>query len=78
LSGSDLDTPVNAPAADTLTAPEKAEAECRAVIEDEHIVDGELARYEADGIMDESSPEFEDLDLLRYWEVYSMFASGRF
>ncbi|KAJ6504346.1 hypothetical protein C8R47DRAFT_1248437 [Mycena vitilis] len=55
--------------ADEPSEEEKAEAERLAIIEDEHIVDDELARYEAEGILDESKPEFENFSLLGYWEA---------
>lgn len=52
-----------------LTDAEKEEIESRAVAEDERIVDRELACYENDGIIDEDHAEFQDFDLLRYWQV---------
>lgn len=67
LSGSDFDAPA-APAAE-LSESEKAEAERLAKIEDRRLVDEEIDQYEAEGIMDETNPEFADLDLLRYWQV---------
>lgn len=69
LSGPDLDATTNSPSTDELSEQEKAEAERRAAAEDERIVDAELKLYEAEGIVEESSPEFEDFDLLRYWDV---------
>ena len=52
-----------------MTEAEKEEAERLAVVEDEKIVDGELQRYEADGIIDDDHPESDDFDILRYWQV---------
>ncbi|KAF7330238.1 putative AC transposase [Mycena venus] len=69
LSGSDLDTPANATSASHSTEQERAEAERRAVAEDERIVDEELNLWEAEGRLDESDPEFADFDLLRHWEA---------
>ncbi|KAJ7704561.1 hypothetical protein B0H17DRAFT_1126873 [Mycena rosella] len=76
LSGFDLDSARDSPPADELTEQEKAEAEHRAVAEDERIVDEELEKYEGQGVVDESNPEFEDLDLLRYWEGRINFWDG--
>ncbi|KAJ7192102.1 hypothetical protein GGX14DRAFT_578409 [Mycena pura] len=71
LSGSDLIMPTtHAPAQDELSEQEKEEAEHRAVMEDERIVDAEIERYQAAGILDKSSPEFENFDLVRYWDRY--------
>ncbi|KAJ6599791.1 hypothetical protein DFH09DRAFT_1070504 [Mycena vulgaris] len=78
LSGSDLDSASDSSPPKELTEQEKGEAECRAVAEDERIVDEELGQYEAEQIIDESSPEFEDLDLLRYWEIVDdLLGAGR-
>ncbi|KAJ6531504.1 hypothetical protein DFH09DRAFT_1093179 [Mycena vulgaris] len=76
LSGSDLEPARDSPPAVELTEQEKAEAERRAVAEDERIVDEELGKYEGEGVIDESSPEFDDLDLLRYWEERINFCDG--
>ncbi|KAJ6555689.1 hypothetical protein DFH09DRAFT_1084855 [Mycena vulgaris] len=76
LSGSDLELARDSPPAVELTEQEKAEAERRTVAEDERIVDKELGKYEGEGVIDESSPEFDDLDLLRCWEEQINFCDG--
>ncbi|KAJ7745932.1 hypothetical protein DFH07DRAFT_977093 [Mycena maculata] len=67
---SNLDIPAETPAAvpKGQTEEEKAEAEHRAVAEDERLVDEELARYEAKGLLTESHSELADFELLRFWE----------
>jgi hypothetical protein len=72
LSGSDFDTPT-APATEMFES-EKAEAERLAELEDRRLVDEEIDQYEAEGVMDETNPEFADLDLLRYWQVSLEFS----
>ncbi|KAJ7625217.1 hypothetical protein B0H17DRAFT_1218798 [Mycena rosella] len=67
LSASSFDSPPPTTASEPSEA-EKAEAERRAVLEDGRLVDEELQRYEAEGIMDEDNPEFADFGLLRYWQ----------
>jgi hypothetical protein len=52
-----------------MTEAEKEEAEHLAVIEDEKIVDHELQRYEADGIINDNHPGSNDFDILYYWQV---------
>ncbi|KAF7373885.1 putative AC transposase [Mycena sanguinolenta] len=69
LSDPDIGSP--SPATPTVQSDEeRAEAECRAVIEDERIIDDELTLYEAEGILDESNPEFKNLDLVHFWESH--------
>lgn len=48
-----------------------AEMERRACLEDELVVDQQLDKYEAEGIIDEAHPEWAyfKLDLVRYWQV---------
>jgi hypothetical protein len=53
----------------TPTAAEKEEAEWCTVIKDERIIDQELSSYEADGVIDENHPEFDDFGILHYWQV---------
>ena len=69
LSASSLPPPVTPLESNIPTEAEKEEAECRAVIEDERIVDRELTNYEMDGIIDENHLEFDGFDILRYWQV---------
>jgi hypothetical protein len=37
--------------------------------EDEKMVDDELRKYSAEGVIRDGSPEMEDFDILRYWQV---------
>jgi hypothetical protein len=74
LSASSLPSPPPIPLETHVrTEAEKEEAERRAVIEDEGIVDRELMNYETDGVIDENHSEFEDFDILRYWQVRLLF-----
>jgi hypothetical protein len=52
-----------------MSESEKAEVERLAELEDRRLVNKEIDQYEAEGVMDETNPEFADLDLLRYWQV---------
>ncbi|KAJ7779844.1 ribonuclease H-like domain-containing protein [Mycena metata] len=67
-SSSDFDTPAPTVAAAEMTEAEKAAAERLVEIEDRRVVVEELDQYAAEGILNERSPEFQDFDLLRYWE----------
>jgi len=51
------------------TEAEMEEVKQRAVIEDERIVHQELTNYEMDRVIDENHPEFDDFDILQYWQV---------
>jgi hypothetical protein len=74
LSASSLPSPPPIPLETHIrTEAEKEEAKRRAVIEDEGIVDRELMNYETDGVIDENHSEFEDFDILRYWQVRLLF-----
>jgi hypothetical protein len=74
LSASFLPSPPPIPLETYIpTEAEKEEAERRAVIEDDGIVDRELMNYETDGVIDENHSEFEDFDILRYWQVRLLF-----
>jgi hypothetical protein len=71
LSASAPPTPtIDTPEVPEITEAEKEDAERRACVEDEQIVDAELGRYEADGIVDEEHPDGQDFDLLRFWQVW--------
>jgi hypothetical protein len=52
-----------------MSESKKAEAERRAVLDDECLVDEKIARYEAEAAMDDQNPEFADFDLLCCWGV---------
>jgi hypothetical protein len=69
LSASSLPPPVTPLESNTPTEAKKEEVKQHAVIEDERIVDRELMNYEMDGVIDENHLEFDDFDILRYWQV---------
>ena len=69
LSALSLLPPVTPLESNMPTEAEKEEVERHAVIEDERIVDRELTNYEMDGVIDKNHPEFDDFDILRYWQV---------
>jgi hypothetical protein len=74
LSASFLPSPPPIPLETYIpTEAEKEEAERRAVIEDDGIVDWELMNYETDGVIDKNHSEFEDFNILRYWQVRLLF-----
>lgn len=52
-----------------MTEAEKEAEKRRLDAEDERIVDDEIHRYRAAGVINDNSPEMEDFDLLRYWQV---------
>ncbi|KAJ7482848.1 ribonuclease H-like domain-containing protein [Mycena galericulata] len=68
LSGSDFESPAPSTPATELTEAEKEEAARIADLEDRRLTGEELEQYEAEGVIAEGHPEFEDFDLLRYWE----------
>ncbi|KAJ7667875.1 ribonuclease H-like domain-containing protein [Mycena polygramma] len=72
-SSSDFDSPAASVASAELTEAEKAEAERLAVLEDQHLVDEEMDRYEAEGVMDERHPEFENFDLRKEFVFHAVY-----
>jgi hypothetical protein len=67
-------TPSRPPSTQGSPVPETTEAEREAEkqrldAEDERIVDDEICRYCAAGVIRDGSPEMEDFDILRYWQV---------
>jgi hypothetical protein len=61
-------SPGHPPIVDAQSLSEE-EQEARAQREDEAAVEAELRRYIDDGILGDDSPELEDFDILRWWQV---------
>jgi hypothetical protein len=62
-------TPTPSDSQPEMTESEKEAERQRLEVEDERLVDDEIRRYSAAGIIRDDSVEMEDFDILRYWQV---------
>lgn len=69
LSSSSIESTSSTSTAAESNEPDRDDLERRARLENERTVDRELARYEDEGIVDETHPDGNDFDLVRYWQV---------
>jgi len=47
--------------------------ENQALAEDKRVVEAEMKKYEDSGMIAEDDPRAEDFDLLRFWQVSSIY-----